>query len=127
MATFAYTPLYVWESTASHRVLVSELEGGTEQRKYKGAAPREWTLSFRAASSAIADIVAFFDARFQSTLPHGERPPSDTAKPCTSAFQSTLPHGERLRRATPVVVRVGFQSTLPHGERRDEPVCAVVE
>ena len=63
MATFAYTPLYVWESTASHRVLVSELEGGTEQRKYKGAAPREWTLSFRAASSAIADIVAFFDAR----------------------------------------------------------------
>ena len=63
MATFTYTPLYVWESTASHRVLVSELEGGKEQRKYKGKNPREWTLSFRATRATIEGIVAFFDAR----------------------------------------------------------------
>lgn len=63
MATFSYVPLYTWESQASHRVLVSTLEGGKEQRKYKGPQPREWTLSFRAAAATIQDIVAFFNAR----------------------------------------------------------------
>ncbi len=63
MATFSFVPLYAWESTAAHRVLTSTLEGGREQRKYKGARPREWTLSFRATSSTVEAIVAFFNAR----------------------------------------------------------------
>ena len=33
--------------------------------------------------------------RFQSTLPHGERPAKLAAKAVTKEFQSTLPHGER--------------------------------
>jgi len=44
-------------------VLVSTLEGGKEQRKYKGPLPREWTLSFQDTAANIDTIAAFFDAR----------------------------------------------------------------
>ena len=81
--------------------------------------------------------------KFQSTLPHGERPSPSTMIQSLIGFQSTLPHGERL----PVLWRLGvpfevsihaptwgatdrmklsptdhtFQSTLPHGERPSRP------
>ena len=60
------------------------------------------------------------DARFQSTLPRGERPGHlDSARVC-GVFQSTLPRGERrLSAFMPSAVRE-FQSTLPRGERREE-------
>ncbi len=63
MEMFNYTPLYTWQSKPGYRVLVSTLEGGKEQRKFKGRYPREWVLSFRASASTIRGIVAFFDAR----------------------------------------------------------------
>jgi phage-related protein len=79
MATFSYVPLYVWESQASHRVLVSTLENGREQRKYKGRGPREWTLSFRATAATIRAIVAFFDARKGSFEAFSWTPPGESA------------------------------------------------
>ena len=36
-----------------------------------------------------------FNQVFQSTLPHGERPPAAPYYRMLRAFQSTLPHGER--------------------------------
>ena len=80
-------------------------------------------------------------SRFQSTLPHGERPmararlypkPVSIHAPARGAtvgssitdvrcrFQSTLPHGERLEPQRDCA-QVVFQSTLPHGER--PPSC----
>ena len=87
--------------------------------------------------------------RFQSTLPHGERPSTAQVRHPWKWFQSTLPHGERpgivvFNVATmsfnprsrmgsdvkhlPVSATITvFQSTLPHGERhlREDrpPVC----
>ena len=78
--------------------------------------------------------------KFQSTLPHGERPPRASSSPAAEEFQSTLPHGERReprfavigilsfnprsrtgsdgRNTTRTTSISSFQSTLPHGERR---------
>ncbi len=55
--------------------------------------------------------------RFQSTLPHGERPQDATFPNCGIPFQSTLPHGERLAGQPGILILSVFQSTLPHGER----------
>ncbi|MCF4152622.1 hypothetical protein L2W58_12525 [Dethiosulfovibrio sp. F2B] len=63
MEIFDYVPLYTWQSKPGYRVLVSTLEGGREQRKFKGRYPREWVLSFRADAATIRGIIAFFDAR----------------------------------------------------------------
>ncbi len=55
--------------------------------------------------------------KFQSTLPHGERPPAGFHLSLGVIFQSTLPHGER-QDAVDAYLTIGiFQSTLPHGER----------
>ena len=37
-------------------------------------------------------------AKFQFTLPRGERPKAGIIKPSTGAFQFTLPRGERLNQ-----------------------------
>ncbi len=59
---------------------------------------------------------------FQSTLPHGERPPgTSTNQQCPERFQSTLPHGERLCFILFYRRFFVFQSTLPHGERQSFP------
>ena len=39
-------------------------------------------------------------------------------------FQSTLPHGERPNTCLSSIVRVLFQSTLPHGERLPFVLCS---
>ena len=56
--------------------------------------------------------------QFQSTLPHGERPPLAAGTRYRLEFQSTLPHGERPISELPYTPGQEFQSTLPHGERR---------
>ena len=63
------------------------------------------------------DVVRDYIARFQSTLPHGERPPLWVISFHFCKFQSTLPHGERLSDSIDNSVNTEFQSTLPHGER----------
>ncbi len=55
---------------------------------------------------------------FQSTLPHGERPPRADGASSITTFQSTLPHGERRLSGASFFFQGLFQSTLPHGERR---------
>ena len=58
-------------------------------------------------------------AKFQSTLPHGERLISLNVMSSSSKFQSTLPHGERQAALSLSSAFLLFQSTLPHGERLD--------
>lgn len=75
MVPFEYTPLYAWQKTHNHNVLVTTFESGKEQRRYKGARPRTWTLGFRDTVANIDLIRAFYDARkgpyesFSWTLP----------------------------------------------------------
>ena len=59
-----------------------------------------------------------FLAKFQSTLPHGERHSNGNKRIQPKVFQSTLPHGERPAPLTHIQSGLLFQSTLPHGERR---------
>lgn len=64
METFNITPQYVWESTSAFRVLKTEFENGTEQRKYLGTQPRQWGLSFKGEwSSHVSQVVSFYEAR----------------------------------------------------------------
>lgn len=63
MATFNFTPLYAWQKTHNHNVLVTTFESGKEQRRYKGARPRTWTLGFRDTIANIELIRAFYDLR----------------------------------------------------------------
>ena len=60
-------------------------------------------------------------ARFQSTLPHGERLFQLCFRFISGKFQSTLPHGERPKMNRGDDLCHQFQSTLPHGERRIFP------
>ena len=55
---------------------------------------------------------------FQSTLPYGERPGSETYIVANSLFQSTLPYGERQSSPGTWNHESLFQSTLPYGERQ---------
>ena len=63
MAVFNFTPLYTWQKTHNHNVLVTTFESGKEQRRYKGARPRTWTLAFRDTVANIDLIRAFYDDR----------------------------------------------------------------
>ena len=56
-------------------------------------------------------------ARFQSTLPRGERPSVNTFSASLCMFQSTLPRGERQHIHINSITMYQFQSTLPRGER----------
>mgnify|MGYP000854755822 CR=1 FL=1 len=78
-----------------------------------GFNPRSRTGSDAEALAALMEY-----NRFQSTLPHGERPKGSHSLDPKRMFQSTLPHGER-RLGSCFHSNIGqFQSTLPHGERR---------
>ena len=55
--------------------------------------------------------------RFQSALPHGERPYACYMDPHSHWFQSALPHGERRMYLPTRCGSSWFQSALPHGER----------
>lgn len=63
MATFTYTPYIVYEHITEHNVLVSTFESGKEQRRYKGAKPRKWNLTFRDTVNTINNIVNFYNTR----------------------------------------------------------------
>ena len=58
-------------------------------------------------------------ARFQSTLPQGERHFSKNSVSIHQTFQSTLPQGERQDQSELTQKVYKFQSTLPQGERQD--------
>ena len=67
---------------------------------YLGVTPKVGGLVSIHASAreATADLRhgSFIFVTFQSTPPHGRRPPSLTVRPVHSKFQSTPPHGRRL-------------------------------
>ena len=63
MATFNYTPYITYEYTAQHNVLVSTFETGKEQRRYKGAKPRKWALTFRDTVGTINNIINFYNTQ----------------------------------------------------------------
>ena len=103
-------------------------------------APWNFNPRSRMGSDQVHGATSGVNTVFQSTLPHGERPPalSTTASserisihaPAWGAtyispaslnltrFQSTLPHGERPAFTAINSRNNKFQSTLPHGERR---------
>ena len=61
--------------------------------------------------------------RFQSTRPHGARPPLARVPSCHPAFQSTRPHGARQTGGENFVTLDMFQSTRPHGARLRSRPC----
>lgn len=61
--TFNFEPQNIWETTTEHNVLVSTFESGKEQRRYKGAKPKQWRLSFAGSWDTISAIIDFYDAR----------------------------------------------------------------
>ncbi len=63
MTTFNFKPLYTWQKTHNHNVLITTFESGLEQRRYKGLRPRLWVLKFRDIPETIQAIEAFFNAR----------------------------------------------------------------
>ena len=65
----------------------------------------------------MLSVMVSASAKFQSTLPHGERPLVAVIIHIASVFQSTLPHGERRIGQVEGDFGSEFQSTLPHGER----------
>ena len=56
---------------------------------------------------------------FQSTHPHGVRPPESAKAIISKMFQSTHPHGVRRIPRPHRPYKTRFQSTHPHGVRRD--------
>ena len=64
-------------------------------------------------------------AKFQSTLPHGERLLATILLLLLFLFQSTLPHGERPSCSSYSGRMVLFQSTLPHGERHNHSTSII--
>lgn len=77
--TFSVTPQMVWESSSVHNVLISTFESGREQRRYKGAKPRVWKLSFEGTWAKIASIETFFNARKGSYEAFNWTPPGGSA------------------------------------------------
>ena len=78
-------------------------------------------LSFNPRSRAGSDTYHqpfLLCAKFQSTLPRGERRSVVSSACLRGWFQSTLPRGERPSLAFAHIVPYKFQSTLPRGERR---------
>lgn len=79
MATFSVVPQSVWEVATEHNVLVTTFESGREQRRYKGAKPKQWRLSFAGSWDTISAIIDFYDARKGSYEAFSWIPPSETA------------------------------------------------
>lgn len=60
---FIWIPDFAWQSQFRRRVNITTFESGKEQRSDRGAAPREWTLSFTDSGGVLAEIEAFWNAR----------------------------------------------------------------
>lgn len=65
MATpvFAWKPDFAWQPQFRRRVNITTFESGKEQRSDRGAAPREWALTFTGSAAELAEIEAFWNAR----------------------------------------------------------------
>ena len=65
MATpvFAWEPDFAWQPQFRRRVNITTFESGKEQRCDRGAAPREWALTFTGSAAELAEIEAFWNAR----------------------------------------------------------------
>lgn len=65
MATpvFAWEPDFAWQPQFRRRVNITTFESGKEQRSDRGAAPREWALTFTGSAAELAEIEAFWNAR----------------------------------------------------------------
>ena len=73
-------------------------------------------------SDRTCEPIRSHPARFQSTLPRGERQDEKGILPRNGEFQSTLPRGERRYGGMTNAKSERFQSTLPRGERPDRPI-----
>lgn len=76
--TFNVIPQYIWEVGYSHNVLKTTFESGKTQRRYKGAKPREWNLTFKGAWATVGDVVTFYNARKGSYEAFIWTPPGDS-------------------------------------------------
>ena len=76
--TFSVTPQYIWEAGYSHNVLKTTFESGKTQRRYKGAKPREWNLTFKGAWETVGEVVTFYNARKGSYESFIWTPPGET-------------------------------------------------
>ena len=88
--TFDVIPQYIWEVGYSHNVLKTTFESGKTQRRYKGAKPREWNLTFKGAWSTISSVVDFFNARKGSYEAFIWLPPGETDSIYASFKESSL-------------------------------------
>ena len=76
--TFDVMPQYIWESASEHNVLITTFETGKEQRRYKGARPRQWNLTFKGNWATVSGVVDFFNARKGSYEAFIWLPPGET-------------------------------------------------
>lgn len=60
---FTWEPNFTWQSQLRRRVNITTFESGKEQRSDRGAAPREWTLSFSGNAATLNEIETFWAAR----------------------------------------------------------------
>ena len=92
--------------------------GATGHRRHRRPKLHDFNPRSRMGSDGGHAVHRRPRARFQSTLPHGERlKPMVDQITSMYEFQSTLPHGERPGSAWTPRSCSPFQSTLPHGER----------
>ena len=65
MATpvFAWEPDFAWQPQFRRRVNITTFESGKEKRSDRGAAPREWALTFTGSAAELAEIEAFWNDR----------------------------------------------------------------
>ena len=77
------------------------------------------SVSIHAPAWGATTYVRYFltQQRFQSTHPHGVRPPLSIESLMLFMFQSTHPHGVRLDEDEEALAERLFQSTHPHGVR----------
>jgi len=74
---FTWKPKYVYNLTNRHKVLISDMDNGTQKRYWKGRRPRQWRLTFTKGYDEINEIYAFWNNRrgsfgeFYIILPNG--------------------------------------------------------
>lgn len=77
LAFFHWKPKYVYSLVDRHKVLVSDMDNGSQRRYWKGKRPRRWQLTFTKNYEEINEIYAFWKNRrgsfesFYIILPNG--------------------------------------------------------
>ena len=75
--TFSVVPQYIWNPVSEHNVLKTTFESGKTQRRYKGAKPRQWNLTFNGTWATVSSVVDFFNARKGSYESFNWTPPGE--------------------------------------------------